>query len=93
VTEWLAPQRRDGIKVLRICDRYAKGYSDLFLCVQGVFTIIELKTVDGECTPHQTLFIKEMLECGAVGGVCRSLQQVAEIIEEAKLRAGANREE
>ena len=34
---WLEPQIRDGIKVIRICDRYHKGYSDLFICVLGIF--------------------------------------------------------
>ena len=46
VTEWLAPQCRDGIKVLRICDRYAKGYADLFICVRGIFVIAELKLAE-----------------------------------------------
>ena len=82
VIEWLAPQRRSGIKVLRICDRYAKGYSDLFLCVRGQFVVIELKAISGTATPHQELFIKEMKEAGALGGICRSIADVAKIIQE-----------
>lgn len=84
--EWLEPQRRDGIKVLRINDRYAKGYSDLFICVRGIFVVAELKDDTGTAAPHQKLFIKEMQECGAVGGICRSIADVAALIEEAKRR-------
>lgn len=87
VTEWLAPQRRDGIKVIRICDRYNKGYSDLFICVHGWFVVAELKDDTGTPSPHQELFIKEMQEAGAIGGICRSVQDVADLVEEAKQMA------
>ena len=87
VTEWLAPQQRDGIKVIRISDRYNKGYSDLFLCVRGQFVVIELKDDTGTASPHQELFIAEMLDAGAIGGVCRTVKEVAEYVEEAKRRS------
>lgn len=87
VTDWLEPQRRDGIKVIRICDRYNKGYSDLFICVRGIFVVAELKDDTGTATPHQELFIKEMKEAGAVGAVCRTVQEVADLVDEAKRRA------
>lgn len=87
VTKWLEPQRRDGIKLIRICDRYNKGYSDLFICVRGLFVIAELKDDTGEATPHQKLFIKEMKEAGAIGAVCRTVKEVADLVEEAKRRA------
>ena len=86
VTEWLAPQRRDGIKILRICDRYAKGYSDLFICVRGWFVVAELKDDVGKATPHQELFIEEMIEAGAIGGVCRSVKDVQDLIDKALLK-------
>ena len=86
VIEWLEPQRRDGIKVLRICDRYAKGYSDLFICVRGIFVVAELKDDTGTASPHQLQFIKEMQEVGAISGVCRTLQDVANLVEAAKRR-------
>ena len=87
VIEWLQPQQRDGIKVIRISDRYNKGYSDLFICVRGVFVVIELKDDKGNASPHQELFIAEMLDAGAVGGVCRTVKEVAEYVEEAKRRS------
>ena len=84
VKEWLEPQERDGIKMLRICDRYTKGYSDLFICVRGIFVVAELKDNTGTPSKHQLDFIKEMVACGAIGGVCRSVKDVADLIEKAK---------
>lgn len=87
VIKWLEPQQRDGIKVLRICDRYAKGYSDLFICVRGVFVVAELKDDTGVATPHQEIFIHEMIRAGAIGGVCRTVKDVADLVDEAKRRS------
>lgn len=87
VKEWLEPQERDGIKMLRICDRYAKGYSDLFICVRGIFVVAELKDDTGTPSPHQEQFIEEMTKCGAIGGVCRTVKEVADLVERAKKRS------
>lgn len=87
VTEWLAPQERRGVKVLRICDRYAKGYSDLFICVNGTFVCAELKDDTGVASPHQTLFLKQMAEAGAIVGICRTVGEVAELVNQAQLRS------
>jgi len=83
VMNWLKPQQRDGIKVIRVYDRYHKGYSDLFICARGRFVVAELKDDTGTATPHQEIFIKEMIAAGAVGGVCRSVKDVADLIEKA----------
>lgn len=89
VKEWLEPQERDGIKALRICDRYAKGYSDIFICVRGQFVVAELKDDTGKPSQHQLDFIEEMTKCGAIGGVCRSVKDVADLVEKAKERSNA----
>lgn len=86
VTDWLEPQQREGIKLIRICDRYNKGYSDLFICVRGYFVVAELKDDTGVASPHQEEFIKEMKEAGAIGAVCRTVKEVADLVEEAKRR-------
>ena len=83
VIRWLEPQQRDGIKVIRVCDRYRSGYSDLFICARGRFVVAELKDDTGTATPHQEIFIKEMIAAGAVGGICRSVKDVADLIEKA----------
>lgn len=82
--EWLEPLERSGIKTLRICDKYSKGYSDLFLCVRGQFVVAELKDDTGTASPHQEQFIKEMKKCGAIGGVCRSVKDIADLIAQAE---------
>lgn len=86
VKDWLEPQFRDGIKIVRISERYKKGYSDLFLCVRGIFVIIELKDDEGVASPQQLRFIRDMKLCGAIGGVCRTIAEVAEYVELAKQR-------
>ena len=83
VAEWLEPQKRDGIKVMRIVDRYTKGYSDLFICAKGRFIVAELKDDTGTATPHQELFIEEMEAAGATGGVCRTVKEVSDLIDKA----------
>lgn len=91
VKEWLEPQRRDGIMVMRICDRYAKGYSDLFICVQGIFVVAELKDDIGTPSQHQLDFIADIVSCGGIGGVCRSVKEVSDLVEQAKERINARR--
>jgi hypothetical protein len=87
VIAYLEPQRRDGIKVIKIRDRYAKGYSDLFICVRGIFVVAELKDDTGKPSQHQKDFVKEMQECGAIGHhTCRTVQDVIDLVEEAKRR-------
>jgi hypothetical protein len=83
VVEWLEPQRRDGIKVIRVVDRYHKGYSDLFISAKGRFVVAELKDDEGTATPHQEIFIEEMNATGAVGGICRSVKDVQDLIDKA----------
>ena len=91
VIDWLEPQRRDGIKVIRICDGYTKGYSDLFICVQGWFVVAELKDDTGTASQQQKDFIEDMIGCGAIGGVCRSVKDVALLVDMAKERVNGRR--
>lgn len=84
VMEWLAPQKREHIKAIRICDRYNKGYSDIFICVHGMLVLAELKDDTGTPSQHQIDFIEEMRAAGAIGGICRSVKDVSDLIEQAK---------
>ncbi len=81
--EWLEPQQRDGIVVLKVRDRYAKGYSDLFINARGRFVVAELKDDEGTASPHQEDFIELMTKAGASGGICRSVKEVADLIDKA----------
>lgn len=87
VMEYFEPQQRDGIMILKIRDRYAKGYSDLFINVRGVFVVAELKDDIGVASQHQLDFIEDMAKCGAIGGVCRTVNDVIRLVEAAKRRA------
>ena len=82
--EWLAPQKRDRVYAIRVCDRYNKGYSDVFICVRGILVLAELKDDTGTASPHQEIFLEDMRAAGAIGGVCRSVRDVYNLVEQAK---------
>lgn len=87
VVAYLEPQRRDGIYVMKIRDRYTKGYSDLFICVRGILVVAELKDDVGEPSQHQIDFVKDIISCGGIGNdTCRTVRDVANLVEEAKRR-------
>jgi len=80
--KWLYRQR--DLKVLRICTEIRYGYSDLFLCVRGHFVIIELKDDEGTLTAPQEEFIVDMKDVGAIGGECRTVQQIIDYVNSAR---------
>jgi hypothetical protein len=83
VIKWIEPQRRNGIVALKIRDRYAIGYSDLFICAKGRFIVAELKDDIGKASPHQEEFIEMMKQAGAIGGICRTVKDVQDLIDKA----------
>lgn len=87
VIEYFEPQRRDGIYIMKIRDRYTKGYSDIFFCVRGMLVVAELKDDEGVPSQHQIDFVKDIVSCGGIGkDTCRTLRDVIELVEEAKRR-------
>lgn len=87
VVEYFEPQRRDGIYIMKIRDRYAKGYSDVFLCVRGILVVAELKDDIGEPSQHQIDFVNDIISCGGIGKhTCRTVRDVINLVEEAKRR-------
>lgn len=74
------------VQLIRINDRFAKGYSDLFLNVNGHFVALELKDDTGKPTPHQILFMRNVVGHGGIGGVCRTLADISKYLEEARQR-------
>ena len=86
VVKYFEPQRRDGIMLIKVRDRYARGYSDLFINVRGQLVLAELKDDIGEPSVHQVQFLDDMIACGAIGGVCRTLGEVISLVDEAKRR-------
>jgi len=82
VKEYLEVQ--PDVKLMRICDRYTKGYPDIITCVNGIFCAFELKDNTGKPSAHQTLFIKDMQRCGGLGGVVRTVGEVVYIVGQAR---------
>lgn len=87
VMDWLEKQRRYGVKAIRINDMYHKGYSDIFICVNGWFVVAELKDKTGTASPHQIEFIQDMRKAGALGAICRSVRDVYYLVVNAKEHA------
>lgn len=65
-------------------DRYHKGISDIIACVRGRFVAIELKKAGGITSPHQKLFIKQTINAGGIAGVCDTVGQVKDLLEQAR---------
>ena len=86
VVDYFEPQRRDGIMIIKVRDRYARGYSDLFINVRGQLVLAELKDDIGKPSVHQLQFLDDMIACGAIGGVCRTIGDVVALVDEAKRR-------
>ncbi len=82
VKEWLEVQR--DIHFYKASDRYHKGVSDFILCVRGVFVGAELKADDGKPSPHQNLLIKQVTDAVGIAGVCYTLSDVKELVEQAR---------
>ena len=74
------------IKAEKICDRFKKGIPDFLACVAGRYVAIELKAEKGKESPHQRLFIKQVVRAGGIGGTCYTLDDVIKLVEEARRR-------
>lgn len=85
VRQWL--QIQTDIHFYKASDRFAKGVSDMILCVRGQFVGVELKKEGGITSPHQTLFIKQVIGAGGIAGVCYTIGDVKDLVAEARKRA------
>lgn len=76
---------QEGYLPIRINDSMHKGYSDLFIVVQGRLVCAELKSRTGKPSKHQIDFIEQIEKYGAIGGVCRSIADVEDLCDEARI--------
>lgn len=58
-----------------------KGTADLTLCVVGAFVAIELKVQGNTLTDDQEAYREEVLRCGGIHSVCRSINEVVDLVE------------
>lgn len=75
---------QEGYLPIRINDSMHRGYSDLFIVVQGRLVCAELKDKTGKPSKHQLEFIKKVESYGAIGGVCRSIADIEDLCDEAR---------
>ena len=76
---------QEGYYPIRINDSMHRGYSDLFIVVQGRLVCAELKDNTGKPSKHQLDFIERVESYGAIGGVCRTIADIEDLCDEARL--------
>lgn len=84
VQDWLSLQ--SDLYHKKISDNFQKGISDILICVRGFFVACELKADGNTATPHQIKFINSVKKAGGIGGVCYTLNEVIQLVEEARRR-------
>jgi hypothetical protein len=84
-THWLQLQK--DVKILRVNDSYHRGYSDLILCVRGIFVALELKDNTGTPSPHQKEFIQDILLTGGIAKVVRTMKEIYDSVDSARQRS------
>lgn len=65
-------------------DRYTSGIPDIIACVNGQFVAIELKGDGYHPTAVQTMKIGKIVNSSGIAGVCYSLEDVKNLVEQAR---------
>lgn len=65
-----------------------KGVSDLIVCYRGLFLAPECKRPGEDATEAQEDFLREVEKAGGVASVVRTLEDVEDMLEEARARIG-----
>ena len=60
-----------------------RGVSDITCCIGGKFVAIELKDDKGTPSPQQLRYLEKVEESGGIGGVCRTIGEVLDLLEKA----------
>ena len=60
-----------------------RGVSDITCCIGGRFVAIELKDDKGTPSPQQLRYLEKVEASGGIGGVCRTIGDVLELLEKA----------
>lgn len=60
-----------------------RGVSDITCCIGGRFIAIELKDDKGTPSPQQLRYLEKVEESGGIGGVCRTIGDVLDLLEKA----------
>lgn len=86
--ELLADTRRfletiPGVTVVRIEAGSERGKSDIVMCINGIFVAAELKDDIGEPSAQQLKFINTIRKSGGIAGICRTLEDMHDLLVEA----------
>ena len=60
-----------------------RGVADITCCIGGKFVAIELKDDVGTPSPQPLRYLEKVEESGGVGGVCRTIGEVLDLLEKA----------
>lgn len=69
-----------GATYTREADAPRRGVSDIVACYNGKYVAIELKDNTGTPSPQQLKFIDKVHTSGGMSSVCRTLQDVANLL-------------
>lgn len=72
----------------KISDRYKKGIPDVIVAHHGIFVGIEIKSETGKPSAQQIHYINLINSNGGIAGVCRSINDVIELLLKARKKAG-----
>ena len=72
----------DNVWVYKSSDKFRSGIPDILICDNGAFVAIELKTRYGNLSKLQKYELNRIDKAGGETLVCRSLQEVKEIMED-----------
>jgi len=71
--------------IWKIHDGFTAGIPDFLIIIRGVHIFIELKTPCGKVEPIQTYTIDKIKSSGGRAHICRSVEEVLEVIKLALL--------
>lgn len=69
----------------KISHWYKKGVSDILGIYKGKFLAIEVKTPTGRASPFQKTFLKDVTDCGGIGFIARSIEDVEENLKKQEI--------
>ena len=67
--------------VYKTSDRWVSGIPDILICLEGGFFAIELKVGRNKATKLQDYVLNMIKRAGGSSGVCRSVDEVRDLIE------------
>lgn len=68
--------------IIREAQGTKNGIADLLLCYRGRFVAPELKAINGVPSSQQLRFIENVHKAGGIGGICSTLQDIWDLLEQ-----------